>query len=700
MKNFLIKWYIIYSIKNINAIKAVDGLVLVLNLKLALNNIKKEKHTFSPFIISSLSMFIIVFIMFSMRASHSLKKLNNWEIISKMLFFGLVTVILFSIIFLIYSYNFLLNERSREYSIYNILGFKKSNIILVAFYEISICLLIITGVGIIVGIAIAKFLFLFFVNVIGESYYNLEINPLAILFVIETFFLIFTILFSLGALKIWKTSPKELLTKISKGEREPKGKIILTISALILLISGYYLALTVDNPVNALTKFFIAVLLVIFGTYLFYIAVTICYLKMKKKMRSYYTSHNFISTNLLLYRMKANAIGLANITILLTMSLVTLIVTTGLFIGSKQVILDNFPQEAQVRQNVIHKNDSRLGLNKIIEDTSNKSGVKVSNLNTIRQISYDFIGRSRKNNSIDFNGVYLNLLGKNIMSVVMVTAGDLQKLGNHAEMLKSLKKNEIVMTDFSGNTKNIEYVGWYGQKYKVVGHLNKIDNLPKQPSISETSLLIFSDDNSMNQAISAINKTYDKEGFSTDSSPYFLSLFDISSQKVYQFKKYLSQYDKGLELDDRKSSLKEVVVEIGGILFIGFILSFSFIIGVAMITYYKQLSEGNQDKKTFKILQDIGLTKVEVKKTISKQVRMMFIIPISMMVINFLFSYNMISKIIELFGITDSNIIAVVSIVVVLMVILFYYLTYKITNLVYFKTVENKSKQDVGLTIL
>lgn len=686
-------------IKNINAIKAVDGLGLVLNLKLALNNIKKEKNTFSPFIISSLSMFIIVFIMFSMRVSHSLKKLNNWEIISKMLFFGLVTVILFSIIFLFYSYNFLLNERSREYSIYNVLGFKKSNIILVAFYEILICLLIITGVGLIDGIAIAKFLFLIFVNVIGESYYNLEINPLAIIFVIETFFLIFTILFSLGALKILKTSPKELLTKTSKGEREPKGKIILTISSLMLLISGYYLALTVDNPVNALTKFFIAVLLVIFGTYLFYIAVTISYLKMKKKMRSYYTSHNFISTNLLLYRMKANAIGLANITILLTMSLVTLIVTTGLFIGSKQVILDNFPQEAQVRQNVIHKNDSRLGLNKIIEDTSNKSGVKVSNLNTIRQISYDFIGRSRKNNSIDFNGVYLNLLGKNIMSVVMVTAEDIQKLGNHIEILKSLKKNEILMTDFSGNTKNIEYVGWYGQKYKVVGHLNKIANLPKQPSISETSLLIFSDDNSMNQAISAINKTYDKEGLSTDSSPYFLSLFDISPQKVYQFKKYLSQQDKGLELDDRKSSLKEVVVEIGGILFIGFILSFSFIIGVAMITYYKQLSEGIQDKKTFKILQDIGLTKVEVKKTISKQVRMMFIIPIAMMVINFLFSYNMISKIIELFGITDSEIIGIVSLLVVLTVILFYYLTYKITNLVYFKTVENKSKQDVGLII-
>ncbi|MEG9198638.1 ABC transporter permease [Lactococcus lactis] len=686
-------------IKNINAIKAVDGLGLVLNLKLALNNIKKEKNTFSPFIISSLSMFIIVFIMFSMRVSHSLKKLNNWEIISKMLFFGLVTVILFSIIFLFYSYNFLLNERSREYSIYNVLGFKKSNIILVAFYEILICLLIITGVGLIVGIAIAKFLFLIFVNVIGESYYNLEINPLAIIFVIETFFLIFTILFSLGALKILKTSPKELLTKTSKGEREPKGKIILTISSLMLLISGYYLALTVDNPVNALTKFFIAVLLVIFGTYLFYIAVTISYLKMKKKMRSYYTSHNFISTNLLLYRMKANAIGLANITILLTMSLVTLIVTTGLFIGSKQVILDNFPQEAQVRQNVIHKNDSRLGLNKIIEDTSNKSGVKVSNLNTIRQISYDFIGRSRKNNSIDFNGVYLNLLGKNIMSVVMVTAEDTQKLGNHIEILKSLKKNEILMTDFSGNTKNIEYIGWYGQKYKVVGHLNKIANLPKQPSISETSLLIFSDDNSMNQAISAINKTYDKEGLSTDSSPYFLSLFDISPKKVYQFKKYLSQQDKGLELDDRKSSLKEVVVEIGGILFIGFILSFSFIIGVAMITYYKQLSEGIQDKKTFKILQDIGLTKVEVKKTISKQVRMMFIIPIAMMVINFLFSYNMISKIIELFGITDSEIIGIVSLLVVLTVILFYYLTYKITNLVYFKTVENKSKQDVGLII-
>lgn len=686
-------------IKNINAIKAVDGLGLVLNLKLALNNIKKEKNTFSPFIISSLSMFIIVFIMFSMRVSHSLKKINNWEIISKMLFFGLVTVILFSIIFLFYSYNFLLNERSREYSIYNVLGFKKSNIILVAFYEILICLLIITGVGLIVGIAIAKFLFLIFVNVIGESYYNLEINPLAIIFVIETFFLIFTILFSLGALKILKTSPKELLTKTSKGEREPKGKIILTISSLMLLISGYYLALTVDNPVNALTKFFIAVLLVIFGTYLFYIAVTISYLKMKKKMRSYYTSHNFISTNLLLYRMKANAIGLANITILLTMSLVTLIVTTGLFIGSKQVILDNFPQEAQVRQNVIHKNDSRLGLNKIIEDTSNKSGVKVSNLNTIRQISYDFIGRSRKNNSIDFNGVYLNLLGKNIMSVVMVTAEDIQKLGNHIEILKSLKKNEILMTDFSGNTKNIEYIGWYGQKYKVVGHLNKIANLPKQPSISETSLLIFSDDNSMNQAISAINKTYDKEGLSTDSSPYFLSLFDISPKKVYQFKKYLSQQDKGLELDDRKSSLKEVVVEIGGILFIGFILSFSFIIGVAMITYYKQLSEGIQDKKTFKILQDIGLTKVEVKKTISKQVRMMFIIPIAMMVINFLFSYNMISKIIELFGITDSEIIGIVSLLVVLTVILFYYLTYKITNLVYFKTVENKSKQDVGLII-
>ena len=253
----------------------------------------------------------------------------------------------FAGIILVYSYRFLQLQRSREFGLYDILGLGKKKIALVSFFELVLSYIAIVIIGTIAGIAFSKFFFLIFINMIGENQFDLAITAGAVFTVALIFLIFFSILLVIGTFIIWKSSSLDLLREESKGEKEPKSNIFMAIIGLLLLIVGYSLAVSVDNPIKALTTFFIAVLVVILGTYFFYISFTVWYLKWRKKRNSYYKPQNFITISSMLYRMKANAVGLANITILLSMSLVTLVVTIGIFVGSTQAVERAYPKEGR-----------------------------------------------------------------------------------------------------------------------------------------------------------------------------------------------------------------------------------------------------------------------------------------------------------------------------------------------------------------
>lgn len=666
----------------------------MLSLKLAANNIKKGFKSFAPFLMASVTMFVMIFVTASIVLSPSISKLKGGSSLSQVMGFALIVLSIFAVLILVYSYRFLQTQRSKEFGLYDILGFGKTRIVGVAFLELLLSYIITVIVGTICGIAFSKFLFLVFVNMIGGNYFNLVISPTAILLLAILFFVFFLVLMMIGVWIIWRSSSLDLLREESKGEKEPKSNLFFAIAAVILLGAGYYIALTVEDPMAAIMKFFIAVLLVIFGTYLFYISFTVWYLKLKKKRPSYYKPNNFITTSSMLYRMKANAVGLGNITILLSMTIVTVVVSLGVFFGTENSVKTYYTREAKT-YSVANNTDVKQDIERIKSAAASKN-IEIKNLSDMyyaQDLQADRV-KSSKDQFITSNkqGV---MFDKNSYFATLTTAQTLKSLGN--KDIPSLKDNQVLLVDISKNKTSfdskIKSIQWYGETYQVADTLNSVKDFPSSSVVTVSSkvmMIVFANNQAFDKGLANYNKTISADqGFSNLASTSII--FDIKPVDEKRFTKAFKEEfkdNKDLSISYRSEALQDQRAQIGGFVFVGFVLGISFILGAALIIYYKQLSEGAQDKRSFKILQEVGLSKEEVQKTIKSQVRLIFFLPLVITIAHFAGAYLMIEKIIMLFDINDRSVIFTISLATIAILAIIYYLIYKATSRVYYKIVE------------
>ncbi len=657
----------------------------MLSFKLAVQNLKKGLKSFAPFIVASVTMFVLLFVTAAIALSPSLDKMKGGAAVSQMMSFAMWILAIFGGIILVYSYRFLQLQRSREFGLYDILGLGKKKIALVSFFELVMSYIATVIIGTIVGIAFSKFLFLIFINMIGESNFNLAITPAAILMVAAIFLLFFAVLLVIGTFIIWKSSSLDLLRESSKGEKEPKSNIFMALIGIVLLVVGYGLALNVDNPVKAMSTFFLAVLAVILGTYFFYISFTVWYLKWRKKRNSYYKPQNFITISSMLYRMKANAVGLANITILLSMTLVTLVVTIGIFFGSTQTVERSFPKEGQYTVYSQAQTGNQLAQN--LQEKADQAGVDVSNISTALSVEF-LMGDGQKAGE---NTLNISPTGDQ-KTAVQFSMTTLQTLKNLNENVAELSDNQINIVDYLGAYPKLKEFNWFGTKYEV-NDIMASQDLKKYPimmNIATPLLLIFPNDEALHQALNVYNKANNEGDQSYQATPSVTVNYDIAEKDQEKLTKAFQNNDGDHMISFRSDELKEVKTGIGAFVFIGLVLGISFILGAALIIYYKQLSEGVQDKRSFKILQEVGLSKEQVSKTIKSQVSMIFLLPIAMTIVHFSFAYIMISKLIEIFGIMDSQLILWVSLVTIAALAFIYWLIYKGTSRVYYNIVEKK----------
>ena len=666
----------------------------MLSLKLAANNIKKGFKSFAPFLMASVTMFVMIFVTASIALSPSISKLKGGSSLSQVMGFALIVLSIFAVLILVYSYRFLQTQRSKEFGLYDILGFGKTRIVGVAFLELLLSYIITVIVGTICGIAFSKFLFLVFVNMIGGNYFNLVISPTAILLLAILFFVFFLVLMMIGVWIIWRSSSLDLLREESKGEKEPKSNLFFAIAAVILLGAGYYIALTVEDPMAAIMKFFIAVLLVIFGTYLFYISFTVWYLKLKKKRPSYYKPNNFITTSSMLYRMKANAVGLGNITILLSMTIVTVVVSLGVFLGTENSVKTYYTRETKT-YSVANNTDVKQDIERIKSAAASKN-IEIKNLSDMyyaQDLQADRV-KSSKDQFITSNkqGV---MFDKNSYFATLTTAQTLKSLGN--KDIPSLKDNQVLLVDISKNKTSfdskIKSIQWYGETYQVADTLNSVKDFPSSSVVTVSSkvmMIVFANNQAFDKGLANYNKTIsDDQGFSNLASTSII--FDIKPVDEKRFTKAFKEEfknNKDLTISYRSEALQDQRAQIGGFVFVGFVLGISFILGAALIIYYKQLSEGAQDKRSFKILQEVGLSKKEVQKTIKSQVRLIFFLPLVITICHFAGAYLMIEKIVMLFDIKDRSVIFTISLATIAILAIVYYLIYKATSRVYYKIVE------------
>ena len=657
----------------------------MLSFKLAVQNLKKGLKSFAPFIVASVTMFVLLFVTAAIAQSPSLEKMKGGAAVGQMMSFAMWILAIFGGIILIYSYRFLQLQRSREFGLYDILGLGKKKIALVSFFELVMSYIATVIIGTIVGIAFSKFLFLIFINMIGESNFNLAITPASILTVAAIFLLFFAVLLVIGTFIIWKSSSLDLLREASKGEKEPKSNIFMALIGIVLLVVGYGLALNVDNPVKALSTFFLAVLAVILGTYFFYISFTVWYLKWRKKRNSYYKPQNFITISSMLYRMKANAVGLANITILLSMTLVTLVVTIGIFLGSTQTVERSFPKEGQYTVYSQDKTGDQLA--QTLQEKAEQAGVEVSNISTA--LSADFLMGNGQKVGEDTLNITPTGDPKNAIQFSMTT---LQTLKNLNENVSDISDNQINILDYFGAYPKLKEFNWFGTKHRVkdIMATQDLTKYPIMMNITTPMLLIFPNDEALHQALNVYNKANNDGEQAYQISPSVTVNFDIAEKNQEKLMNVLGDNDGDHMLSFRSAEMKEVRTGIGAFVFIGLVLGISFVLGAALIIYYKQLSEGVQDKRSFKILQEVGLSKDQVSKTIKSQVSMIFLLPIAMTIVHFSFAYIMISKLIGIFGIMDSQLILWVSLGTIAALAFVYWLIYKGTSRVYYNIVEKK----------
>lgn len=613
---------------------------------------------------------------------------------------GLANIVLtiFAAIMCLYSYNFLLKQRNQEFGLYNILGMNKKQIIWLSTIELAIVYLVTMVLGVILSMVFANFFNLIFVNLVHYNQLNFSVNPKAFIVNILLFAAVFVLLEAVSAIRIHRASALNLFGNQSQGEREPKGNIILAFIGVLALGYGYYLSVSSANlsALTGIVRFFQAILAVILGTYLFYISFITWYLKFRRKSKRYfYKPEHFVTTSQMIFRMKQNAVGLANITLLAIMAFVTVFSTVALYTSNENLVQMNYPKNTMIdfyhisnRKEVEDLVETKAVLPlKQADKTFHKSFDQYQSVNfavPYGQFKTLNVRRSFVSNSPSYKNI------DKVGAIEIITQDDFRKLGNK---VKQLAADEVAFYNNNQNQSfHFDKVNWLGQHYKKVASVKSIKNMKTSNIAVPAGLLIVSDDSVM----AAMTKAYNQ--LARTPSTYSYCAYANLSKKEQQVLIGLAKKNGGA-LIKQKSGLfavlstaqayrEEALKMSGGFLFTGFLLGIAFLLGAALIIYYKQLSEGTQDKRSYKILQEVGMSLKQVKKTINSQIILVFFMPLAVAIIHFIFALPILKQLLLLFGVQSDRLIYTVSALTISGILIVYFVIYKITSRTYYKLIE------------
>ncbi|MBU3186768.1 FtsX-like permease family protein [Clostridium estertheticum] len=653
--------------------------------KFAKTNLKKNSKTYLPYILACISAIIMFYTMDCIVLNEGLDKIRRAETLKMILKFAVKVIGLFSIVFLFYTNSFLIKRRKKEIGLYNVLGMEKKHIAKVLSIETLIVAAISLVLGILGGIIVGKLMFLILINLtklditISSSF---SISVPAIIQTIELFSIIFAAILIGNLLQVKLTNPIELLKGGQKGEKEPKTSWILAISGVIELAVGYGLAMYLESPLKAFTTFFIAVILVIVGTYSTFTAGSIAFLKMlKKNKKFFYKTKNFVSVSGMIYRMKQNAVGLANICILSTAVLLTISTTVALYAGQERSLKIAYPLDVSISIG----NATAIGKDRVanmIKEEAHKSDVTLKS-----QVEFD-------------DKELMTLQDKNSFKTAKADVPDVSDIKSiHLYTLEAynkmegkdvaLKDNEVLIFSV-GKEFNYDSIVINGKKFKVKGKLNKIKiaNKNKNNLIDEYRIIV--------KDMNFLKDTHEEKNAKGFVNATHRIAFDIDGNKedTIKFCDSLKSHINDMKNSSFQSiytAREEFYINNGGFIFIGCFLGLLFTMGIVLIIYYKQISEGYDDSERFKIMQKVGMSKKQVKNTINKQILMVFFLPLAVAAIHIAVAFNVVSKILSLFGpFSTSTLILAISGTVVIFAVL-YAAVYGLTAKTYYKIVQQEN---------
>lgn len=654
--------------------------------KFALNNLVKNKRFILPYILSTIFTIASFYILTSLSLGKNLDKLPQGISATKqVLGFGVIVIAIFSAIFLFYTYSFLIKRRVREFGLYSVLGMTKKQIARILILETIFIAVITLVFGLAFGLLFDKLMLLVLLKLFtaGVSF-GFVITPIAVFLTILLFGGIFFLLLIYTVVKISRLKIVALLKEENNGEREPKARFILAILGLGLTGYGYYLAQTIQNPIKAITMFFVAVLAVIFGTYLIFMAVSITVLKLMKNNKTfYYKPKNFISVSGLLYRMKRNAVGLANICILSTMVLVTMGTTSALYAGSEEAYNTRFPRDIII--NGYRSTEGKLTeIEKNVKKATQDAGVEAKDL-----VSYNMLNVVGRLNGteINYESEFTGSFDK-LKSIVVLELKDYNKVSKEQKTLNT--GETLLFIDKKGKYESSE-ITVQGVNLKIK---EKLTDFPgalgtAAANVLDTYYVVVKDNTDVKKIESALKKKLnmsDEEG-----EVYNYVGFNISDKtkeaKVIENFKQLEK-ESNINIEGKAENETNFKGFYASFLFIGVFISMIFVVSQVVIMYYKQISEGYEDKGKFGIMRKVGLTDRQIKQSIRSQVLMIFFAPLAIATLHTVVAYPFIEKILKLFLATDNNVFLIALAVTIAVFAVFYLIVYLITSRIYYRIIK------------
>lgn len=678
--------------------------------KLAWDGIRKNKRFYLPYILTCIGMVMMFYIIHYLAAMPTLKDMPGGRTMEMVLGFGFWIVALFAVIFLFYSNSFLMRRRQKEFGLYNMLGMGKGHLSIVLFWENLVLFVISMAGGLLSGILLSKMAELCLTTVLnGEPDYALYINWDAFVDTWMIFIPVFALIFIKSLINIRRSSAVALLKSENVGEKPPRANYLFGIAGIVILVVAYYIAVTIENPLIAMAWFFVAVCLVIVGTYLLFISgsVMLCKLLQKNK-RYYYQKNHFVSVSSMTYRMKRNGAGLASICILSTMVLVMMMGAGSLYFGKEDSLNTRYPNDINASIDFLTEGNEHLY----------SSEKEVAFLSRVDEVLEEY-GVEPKNAQQVLSTTVTGMLkdGELILDPNTVNAADTQTMDYVTQIIliplssynrsfnaqETLGENEVIIQcvrrTYEDNTITLND----GTVWSVKEQIEDVISSGDAAMSMIPSVFIITDD------IESAFKTFNAE-LGEISEEYMCRLelsyafdADISNNEKIELGAAIEEAvrDMQISVDDDFYSYSVECKEkeradyyglFGGIFFLGIFLSIIFLAATVLIIYYKQVTEGYEDEARFGIMRKVGMTTRDIRKSINSQMLTVFFLPLITAALHVGFAFPMVQKLLVMFNLRNTMLSILVTGIAIVVFGIFYAIVYRITSNAYYAIVSGRKE--------
>lgn len=650
--------------------------------KLAVSNLIKNRSLYYPFALATIVATAILYSFVSLAYSPNLEASYGGSAARMTLQFGIWVVQIAVLILITYANSFVMKNRSRELGLYSILGMEKRHMLLMTFFEMLYFFLVTVGLGIGLGLLLDKLLFAVLLKFMGMKVVIASTFQWSNIFtVLASLGVAFALILFLNSTRLLRYSSLHLMREKKAGEKKGRFLGLQTLVGLGLLAAAYYIALTVDKPVSAIATFFIAVLMVIFATYLLFNAGTITLLQfLKRRKKYYYKTQNFISVSNLIFRMRKNAAGLATISILSTMLLVTLVGSINIYVGGKDYLTTLYPKDYNIMVTSA-KTDKNAALLQTVKEVAREKGLTDARY---EDYSYQFSMISKINgNQLTIaettEGLSVEEIQKMIAPFLVISRQEYEKmtgkkvdLADNEALLyaKNLRINQKQALTINGKSWNIkEHLTTDFAHGKIVNPSGMVSQKNMYMVVNNPSQVGLKSFYTYYIGIQSSNKQVDLQE----------SIFNALQQQ--------GQESGNISLSERYRIEKDYQGVIGTLLFIGIFLSTIFLLGTVLVIYYKQISEGYEDREGFIVLQKVGLDEKQTKATIRKQIITVFFLPLIFAFLHIAVAFHMLQLIVALLGATNIPLLIQTTITTCGVFLLVYILVFVMTSRSYQKIV-------------